>query len=475
VRSWLLGAVVVACATGAGCDALFGIDSIPPAAHDASTSGDLGTVRGQYLQLWAENDAIGMAVEMQRELPANQLTAIATLDDGTPRAVTIDDTSFSFTTPHQGDHYTLRFETPTQARTFELSAATPVLVERTTKRPSDLAAPPGTLLTFNVTARHTENNAKEELVTTGTWSRHQIASTDRLEINCASPDPNGAVVDMLSPHDAVYYTSTQTVGSYVRILYAAQARDVMTVGGTGVTVPTLPTTPASVAATGCTNITIHGAEETAREMIATGGGTSIIGWFVNADPGLQHALLTWFPLANGLGDVSTMVMYGNPFGLSRIDAMAATLVQNAAGASSSVAAIMPAGDCSQSTEILAGQVALASNVRVGTTQLAASGVLVTVPKTGDADVTFDVSSDGDANYFVVHLDQIVGSSFTTLEDFVTSAHVVHIPVSRFLTTNSYRIRVDGMLGFPNASEGDFMTAAVPAAISEFVTPAFRPQ
>jgi hypothetical protein len=86
-----------------------------------------------------------------------------------------------------------------------------------------------------------------------------------------------------------------------------------------------------------------------------------------------------------------------------------------------------------------------------------------------------VSSDGDANYFVVHLDQIVGSSFTTLEDFVTSAHVVHIAASRFLTTNSYRIRVDGMLGFPHASEGDFLTAAEPAAISELVTPTFRPQ
>ena len=469
-----LGLLLVGAFATVGCDQLFGIDSIPP-AHDASTSDDLGTVQGQYLQLWAENDGLGMATEMQREFPANQLTAIATLDDGSPREVTIDDSGFSFTTPHVGDHYTLRFDTPTQARTFELSAPTPVLVERTTKRPTDPAAPPGTLLTFNVTTRHTENNAKEELVTTGTWSRHQILATDRLEIDCSSPDPNGAVVDMLSPHDAVYYTSTQTMGSYVRIMYAAQASDVMTIGGSGVTVPTLPATPASVAVTGCTNISIHSAEETARETLATGGGTSIIGWFVNADPGLQHALLAWVPLANGLGDVTTMVMYGNPFGLSRIDAMAATYVQNAAGASSSVAAIMPAGDCSQLTEILAGQVALASNVRLGTTQIAAAGVLVTVPKTGNVDVAFDVSSDGDANYFVVHLDQIVGTSFTTLEDFVTSAHVVHVPANRFLTTNSYRIRVDGMLGFPHASEGDFMTAEVPAAISRFVTPTFRPQ
>ena len=468
----MLVAVLVACA---GCDALFGIDAIAFPADSPPATGDLGMVHGQYLQLWAELDGAGNVAEVQAELPANQLVVTATLDDGTPRDVTIDDAGFMFTTPKPNDHYTLRFETPTQARTFDLSAATLVLVDRTSKRPTDGAAPPNTVLALNLSTRHQENSAKEELVTTGTWSRHQIQAADPVQIDCSLPDPNGARVDMLSPHDGAFYTSTQSAGSYVRVMFAAPVHDVMTIAGAKALVPTLPIAPASVSATSCTNITIHSAAETARELLATGGGTSLAGWFINADPGLQQALFTWFPLANGLGDSATTVMYGNPFGLPRIDAMATTFVQNAAGAMSSVEAITPAGDCTQLTDIPSGQIALASNVRVGTTPLSTTGVLVTVPKTGKVDVAFDVSSDGDANYFVVHLDQAVGASFTPLEDFITFAHVVHVPASRFLTTNSYRIRVDGLLGFPNAPQGDFVTAAVPAAISEFVTPTFRPQ
>jgi hypothetical protein len=155
--------------------------------------------------------------------------------------------------------------------------------------------------------------------------------------------------------------------------------------------------------------------------------------------------------------------------------MASTYASNAAGATSSVVAITAAAGCPTMTDVPAGQITLASNVRVAGTALSATGTFVTVPTTGAIDVAFDVSADGDADYFVVDLDQIVGSSFITLEEIVTTAHAVHLAASHFQTTNSYRIRVAAMLGFHGAKSGDFMTASEPAAVSQFVTPTFRPQ
>jgi hypothetical protein len=479
VRSWLLGAVLVACAAGAGCDSLFGIASIPPnQPADARTAADdLGKVQGQYLQLWAENDALGMATEMQREFPANQLTAIATLDDGSPRAVTIDDTGFSFTTPQMGDHYSLQFAAPSQVRTFDLSATALVLVERTTKRPSDTAAPPNTVLALNINGRHFENSAKEEVVTTGTWSRHQVGPSDPIQVDCAKPDPTtGAVIDMLSPHDAAYYTSTQPAsGGYVHLVYYAQIHDVTTVAGMTATVPTLPIAPQAVSATSCTIVATHASDEAQRELTAVGGGTTIVGWAVGANPGLQTALFTELPLANGIGESQVPAMYGNPYGLTHIDVVAASSASNGQGATSTVSSIALAHDCSSATDIPAGQIALVSNVSLGGVALATSGQLVTLPVSSTIDIAFDVSADGDANYFTVELDQFVGASFTAVDEIVTTDHVVHVPATHLLTTSSYMIRVSASLGYPHVAEADFLTATEDAALSLYTTPKFRPQ
>lgn len=464
--------LVVAVLACAGCDRLFGLGTIPSPAPDGATSADRGAVHGQYLQLWAQNDAAGNAAEIQRPFPIDQITALATLDDGSTRTVTIADSGFSFTTPNAGDHYSLRFATPSQASTFDLAATELVLVERTTKRPDDPPAPPMTILAFDLSARHSENNAKEELVTTGTWSRHQV--TTNVEVDCSAPDSTGAVIDMLSPHDGAFYTSTQAVGAYVRIMYAAQARDVATIAGAKATVPTLPIAPQMVNATSCANISIQGTAEGAREMLAAGGGTPVVGWYIGATPGLQEALSTEFPLANGFGAGQTNVMYGNPFGL-RVEAVALSYATAPAGAASSVTSIAPVGDCTATTAIPAGQVALASNVRVAGTPIATTGTFVTVPATGNIEIAFDLSSDGTADYYVVHLDQIVGASTLTLEQIVTTAQRVHIPASRLLSTSTYRIRVDAALGFPHASLGDFLTMSETAAISVFQSPTFRPQ
>jgi hypothetical protein len=485
---WRAVFALLACAS---CDKIWGLDSVglrpadAPAPPDAA---DLGTVSGHYTQRW-----FGLDVQSNVFAHADEFTmadvssALVTLDDGTTRAVVIGDTDFSFTTPNQGDHYSLRIETPVGSRTWNLSTAQLELVERYTYPPNRATVMAGTLLQLDMDATtvHHGLGSKEELDTIGTWSRTQVgtATSALIQVDCSTRDAYGVQIGAIAPPSAAFYTATEPVaGGYNQLTVAGRVDNVMTIDGA---TSTYPQSPATVKATavnlsGCTKVLVHGTEEAQRNQDAVPGASpGISAWFVDIDPALDFGFLpTALPVAGGQPNGTTVnATYGNPFGMGQADVLMSSVAANlGTGAASQSVVVEPVGTdhCTNTVEIHDGLIALPMNVQLGGVALVTALQVVTVGGS-HMEIAWDTAAAGTADAYIVFLDQVINGTTITIETITTTDKVVSIPTAELMSGGEFQIRVVAAIGFPNVRAGDLVTAAAPVGVGVFKTPLFKIQ
>lgn len=465
---------------GAGCDALWGIEHVEGGATPDGSDPDFdhNMVHGRYVQRWVEN-APDSATPVPKELSftAAQLTAEVTLDDGSHRAVTITDDGFSFTTPAPGDRYTIRFRTPVGSRTWLMRSSAPQLVERYRFRPDRPQAPAGTRLTLNVAQR--TQMPTEELVTTGSWSRTNVDAT-AVTVDASATDIFGTQIGMLAPHDAAYYTRTEAVADYFHMVATAKIPDVAMQPAIDNIYPASGMiAPVILPLTGCAKVQAHGDDEAQRITRAYPdvAGTFAV-WSVDLDPSLELGLTVSLPVAKGGADgVVRDVAYGNPYGLHQVDVLQRVIAQTSHDAAIETLSITPAkSDCSVVIELGAGAVEIPTAIQLGGVPLAATDQDVTLPLTGDVEVTWQPSADGAASYYIVALEEVLGpSELRTIEQVVTTERFARFPVGAFAPGASYDVRITAVVGFSHASAGDFLSVAAPLGQGTVKTPAFRPR
>jgi hypothetical protein len=229
----------------------------------------------------------------------------------------------------------------------------------------------------------------------------------------------------------------------------------------------------------CARILAHGGEETTREEALVPNAVAAASqhaWYVQADPAFEFSEDAALPLAFGNTDGSTFdAKYSNPYQLTSLDAVLYTFALNGDGAGLSSKVVVPAAAaCGPTVEIKAGLVELPTNVALGGTALVTTSQLVPVPGTGRISITWDTSSDGHADFYVVLVDQIVDQNqVVSVEHVTTRDHSVSIPVSDFVATDTYQISVFTESGFPMASTGDFTTSLTQLGAAKYQAPPFR--
>lgn len=476
---WRTIFALLACAS---CDKIWGLKSVTVAPPDAT---DLRTVTGHYTQRWFGLGQSGTLPHSDEFAMTDVSSALVTLDDGTTRAVTISDTDFSFTTPNDGDHYSLRIETPIGSRTWNLSSGALELVERYTHPPNRATVNVGTILELDMdpTTVHNALGTKEELDTIGTWSRTQVttATIPNIQVDCSSRDPYGVQIGAVAPPSAAFYTATEPMNGYNHLTYAAKVADVKTLDGMPSKYPPLPMKLMAMAVnlTACTKVLVHGTEEAQRNHDAVpGAGAGISAWFIDIDPALDFGFLpTALQVADGVPNGLTVgAQYGNPFGFGQADVFMLSYALNLAGAASSSIVVVPAGpdNCTNTVEIHEGLLALPMNVQLGGTPLVTKLQLVTVSGS-HMDIAWDTSTVGTADAYIVFVDQVINGTTITIENITTTDKVVSIPTAELMSGGEFQIRVIAAIGFPNVAAGDLVTAASPVGLGTFKTPIFKIQ
>jgi hypothetical protein len=454
-----------------GCNWVFGLDETVPAD-------DEGLVNGTYHVHWGENIASGEPVVRDGVYAADELVGEVVLDDGTRRDVTIrGDGTFSFPTARAGQAYSLTFRSPAGRTTYQLAATNLALVDRVAGRRDRELVRPGTVLEVDVANRPPSTlTYREEIMTTGVWTRTQVSDQMPIRYDFATAVPATAPVGLIdgARSDDAYYIYFDRAGTYSRVVASARARGTLVNGQGG----TLTATAAPLAADLCTQLALPSKQERDRLFGLLGNATSSLAvWAIAAAPAPELASIAQLPVAYAAGsvddaDVSSMVMYGNPF-IGGVRVVQFGVVANTPeGDFASVVAHVPVqADCTTPTAIDAGVVAVPSALALTGTQIRMKGQFVTIDRSAPVYVSW-LSSSGHADDTIVTLYEVVDTVGVLGQAIVTTGGHVTIDSADLEMGHTYFIIIQHRDGIPGAGSGDYSTVADAPAVGVYQSPTF---
>ena len=447
---WLIAALL------AGCNQLYGLDETVPYE-------DRGTVTGVYKLRWAENEASGAPVVREGAYSVDELTADVELDDGTRRDVALaSDGTFSFTTASAGQAYALTFQTTYSRITYQLSAQDLVLVDRVAARRDRELVPRNTELIYQLTNRPAMTlTSREEIMTTGVWTRRQIIANQPIRYDWATAERQSIPLGLLdaSKFDDAYYVFFDRVPTNYRIMASAKARGSL-VGGQANTLSAGAAT--TLTDSRCAHVEVQSQQEAARiSALFPDAASTLAFWILNATPSQEFAQVAALPVAFGLSnaagaDVATDVDYGSPIPGGVIALDFALGVSRPGMAGVSVQTSVPlAGDCPTTTRFIAGEVSLPTTVSVAGTAITDQDQFVTIDRSRPVPVMWE-SSAGRVDAAGVTLIEVVDDNTTIARStYLTTGTSVLIPVAELDRGRRYSLLVRLTAGVPGAAIGHF--------------------
>jgi hypothetical protein len=462
---------LLACATLlAGCDIVFSVDEVAPAA------GHPVQVTGALHRRVIENDPSDVPV-VSGLVPPTLVTADVAFADGTKQDLAFGaDGEFTFTSPDASEPYTITLRSPlTEVISYQLRSPSLQLVERVAGRGDRQPVPPSTLVHVTFPSDTPPGGSTYlELESTGIWTRRFMASaTVSQPFDWGMASSLGGPIGMLeSGPDAMFFIelsgSTSTFFGLTR--YGIQHQPGLVAGVDNA----MPFDLVSTVPDKCASITVDQQAEIKRLQALDPAGVQV-GWYVFMAPAVELLTEIGFPIAlRNLGaepsPFSETLMFENPFeGLSPF-AMFEVATLGAAPVRTAVAVPLD-GTCAQ-VPLPTAVVKIAHEFTVGGTQLTTAGQSVPIDRSKLVPIGFTPTETGDAHYYIILIRDATSSAVLRARIVSTEPRVLVDP-DLLLPARSYTIAVQVRIGLPNAANGDFETVGPFSASSIATSTTFR--
>lgn len=273
-----------------------------------------------------------------------------------------------------------------------------------------------------------------------------------------------------SEYDALYVTMMASSGNGYTSITSACTTNVTLVGGTTTfgecdLAPTLPDH--------CTRVVSPGAAEIERLVGAVADGPeyrdATSGWQLLAAPlgdprawGLRLA----YDDSGTVHDADVQVEYTDPFNGHLALAALSTAVSRPVGVTNVYATTThfarAQDSCSSPTQIMSA-VAIAGMPTLGGTQLVRDDLVVGLPASGLAELTWPIASPGTVDFYSVELFEIdlATGAFTGVRNYMTVEPHVAIDPALFAASTHYVVLIFAFAGYPDASTGNLTRIGFP--------------
>ena len=468
---WLVAAVLLLVPA---CDRVFGLER--DAQHDAGSDAGGELVTGRWMRAYATNTPTGAPKVVEVPMTTGVLSLQFT-DEEQYRVEVAADGTFSFPRP-AGATYHLIMNDGGQMIELEHSAPHLELAVLGAGRPERGAVSTSTPLTFSTHAVP----GSRWIESTGLWTQTGM-DFDSLDWSAAVSSSGPLGLLDASQGDRLYYVTYQpfSVGPDAYTGIAAEASQ-------GVTIvdgqpQTVPLAPVPHVLDSCLNLVAHRAAAMARVLAAVPDATSYSDdWFIQSIPtpelGTVGPLTLAYATESGpLTDAAFVVAYRNPF------AGTAAIASIGAAASRSLAypglppislfigdrtfRLAPAG-CSTPLVIDPAE-GLPGTLTLDGVELSSDMKIVAVPATGRVEIAWNLSGAGPDDATYLHVYEVTSEGNTTTlgppQAYETTRRSISIPAMQFVAGHYYVIRLDALLGVPNAAAGDLRTIAYPFSVA----------
>lgn len=455
-----------------GCNQLFGLEETVPAQ-------DRGVVTGVYKVRWAENDASGAATIRDGVYALGELTGEVELDDGSRRDVTVrGDGTFSFPTATEGQAYSLTFRSVHGRTTIQLDAPTLVLVDRVAARRDRQLVPPSTELVYDVTNRPPATlTCREEIMTTGIWTRQQVTNDTPIRYDWGSVAAQSPPLGLLdgTKNDDAYYAFIDRTTTYNRIVASARARSTLS-GGQSTTLTAAATLLAPAL---CTKIAVQSRQERDRLFALTPNASSALAlWAIHATPSAELGFTATLPLAFSLGsvddaDIADTIDYGNPFpGGARILELGVIATRPEGDFTSVTVHIPVEADCTTTTTIPAGMVAVPTSLAIADSALVTKDQFVTIDRGAPVEVTWQTSETGVADDAIVTLFEVIDTVGVVQHTIYTAGSRALLDPADLEMGRKYYVNVRLRSGVPGGAAGHHDILDDTQAVGAMQSPTF---
>jgi len=387
--------------------------------------------------------------------------------NGTVADVTFDGSgAFSFPVADVDEPYAITFHTDWRDYEYQLAAPRLTVVDRLAGRPDRTIAAPGTRVTLALANRPDSTAVGIETVaSTGIWSTFGIPSAAAIELDWTAAF---GLLEM-TQHDALYYIGTQLVNprgtlEYYQTAYSAHLADVSLAQGT---TTALSTTVSPVTPDLCVTVDVERQRESERiaALVPNETNHSTTVWmYATAAPDFMMvsavglAVAVQYPPISDLADET--IAFANPIAdatpyATFTVARQRNFDQGAIATVTSIAVPIEDTRCGSSARLAlrADVVAIPTGIALDGRELTADGP-VTINPDHDALLSWQLTSTGDAELFVVYIYEVSPTGLGFRRVIFTAERSARLDPSWLVPQHQYLFVVQARLGLPAFANGD---------------------